>query len=168
MITKAQMHRAGATFMALALTVPMTSVMAGDNYLTLGFGFVGTACGIIGCNPNPLLKTFTPNNVFTGEASTRQAVLQLDASAIATGKNEVYVNPPNKICTNDTPHPDPNQTSSVGRLTNGFNHIVFASNMLVSGKSNTIMFCARDASGNVPPIVDDYQVNDIVLHYQTN
>jgi hypothetical protein len=158
------------------LSAASLPAFAGDDYVVLQ-----SNSGINlrdGSTTHKLVRTFTlPTNVSLSTATSRSAVLQLEAQNVDFTKNEVYINPPTTTCTSDGVE-DANQSASIGfldphpavRTENFGDAITFSSAKLRAG-SNTLLLCvrSREGLGGASGInLDNITVRNIVVNYQTN
>ena len=85
---------------------------------------------------------------------------------------EVYLNPAStSTCPDnagDTLQANSCGTSDKHSNEERYTHHKTCSSALLHQGANTLMFCARNASGGINPPLDAYLVYDVVLHYQTN
>ncbi|UJP06216.1 MAG: hypothetical protein LZF61_04365 [Nitrosomonas sp.] len=154
-----------------ALLMVTTYVSAADNYIVIQRG----STTLSDSSPT-LVRTFTlPALVNLSSSIANSAVLQFVAVGSEFNFNEIYINPPTEVCTdNDT---DANQAKSIGFINDyddtqakfdAFtNHIAFSSALLQPG-ANKIMFCVRDATGEIDSAnIDNVTIKSVVLHYKT-
>jgi len=126
-----------------------------------------------------LLINFTlPANLNTSSSTSNSAVLDLEALGSEFNFNEIYINPPTTVCTDNGT--DANQVASIGFVqehddTNlktewAANHIAFSSGLLQTG-TNQLMICIRSITGDAGSGVgnlDDVSFRSVVLHYHTD
>ncbi len=126
-----------------------------------------------------LLVSFTlPANVNLSSSIANSAVLDLEALGSEYNYNEVYINPPTTVCTNNGT--DANEPGSIGMLqehddTNlnsewATNHFALSSALLRAG-TNQLMICIRSTTGDAGSGVgnlDNVSIKAAVLHYHTN
>ena len=116
-----------------------------------------------------------PATVNMSNATAFSAVLDLAVLGSTYGYNEVYINPPTTVCTDNGS--DANQAGSIGMLQKhedsnlqnewAVNHIALSSSFLVPG-ANKIMFCVRNSTGGLDGNLDNIGLKSIVLLYHTN
>ena len=177
----------------LALLAVSPAVQAADNYLVIQRGTISLSDGAA----SRRVLTFTlPSNTSTSASTTNSAVLQLMATDVNFTHNEIYLNPPTTVCTDDGAE-DANQPASVHLLTahptvreTFTDHRAFSSALLQPGIActanndcavsnvcqaglcrNRLMICSRTEGGfgdTSTNNVDNFSIHSIVLHYKTN
>lgn len=156
------------------LTAALPS-FAGSDYVVLqGNANINMADGAT----SKLVKTFAvPTNVSSSTATSRSAMLELEARHVNFTKNEIYINPPTTVCTSDGAE-DANQAASIGFLedhptvTNDFfkDAVMFTSSRLKAG-NNTLMVCIRSENGlgGASGVnLDNINLRNMAVHFQVN
>jgi hypothetical protein len=125
-----------------------------------------------------LVLTFTlPTTLNRSTSTANSAVLDAEVLGLEFNRNEIYVNPPTLVCTDDDT--DANQAGSVGVLQEhddinlktewSANHMTFSSGLLQTG-TNQLLVCIRTIDGEAGSNVgnlDDISLRNMVLHYHT-
>ena len=133
-------------------------------------------------SPTRVLNFNLPERIRTGANGV--AVLQFFASGINDKANEVYINPPTQVCT-DNGDGDANQEASVHVINEGMNHRAFKGNRLQASTTcvsddncpishecsaglcgNVLLICTRQADGSIGGNVDDIDVHSVVVHFK--
>jgi hypothetical protein len=122
--------------------------------------------------PGQVSTFLLPTAVTQSTATAFSAVLDLAVFGSTYGYNEVYINPPTSVCTDNDA--DANQAASIGMLQKhedsnlqnewAENHIAFSSALLLPGV-NRIMFCVRNSTGGLDGNLDNIGLKSIVLSY---
>jgi len=159
---------------AIALAAAWSCANAAADFTTIR----RTQVNLNDASPRLLVNFTLPADLNTSSSTANSAVMDLEVLGSEFNFNEVYVNPPTTVCTDNGT--DANQAGSVGLLqehddTNlktefATNHMAFSSGLLQAG-SNQLMICIRSISGDAGSGVgnlDDIGVRSVVLHYHTN
>jgi hypothetical protein len=125
--------------------------------------------------PGQVTTFLLPSAVNESSATAFSAVLDLAVLGSTYGYNEVYINPPTSVCTDNSA--DANQPASIGMLQRhqdsnlqnewAENHIALSSALLMPGV-NRIMFCVRNSTGGLDGNLDNIGLKSIVLSYHAN
>jgi hypothetical protein len=135
-------------------------------------------------------------DTITSRSVANSAVLQFTAAGVTWRHNEMYVNPPTRVCT-DNGSEDANRSASIGVLNTHTSDEIFTAQKVFSSARlqpgvvcaadndclisdacgqagvcvNRLLVCSRTENGRAdqpPNDVDDFTLHSIVLHYKTN
>jgi hypothetical protein len=160
-------------WLSAVLAVLSASAFGDDRFLVIRHG----PAALVDATPQLLVNFTLPANVNRTNTISNYAVLDLVVRQSEFDFNEVYINPPFAICTDN--NPDPNQAASVGLLDehddvnlkgeNTTNHFTLNPSLLRAG-NNVLMVCIRSLTGAVGQAagnLDDINVRSVVLYYHT-
>jgi hypothetical protein len=181
------------SMMALVVcTMGIPYAHAADNYRVLKRN---TTTLDDGAATHTLSCVLSPNTV-TSSSVVSSAVLQFTASGVTWEHNEMYINPPTRVCT-DNGSEDANRSASIGVLNAHASDEIFTEQKVFSSARlqpgiacaadndclisdacgqagvclNRLLVCSRTENGRAdqpPNDVDDFSLHNIVLHYKTN
>jgi len=160
---------------AIALATGWSCANAAADFTTVR----RTQVSLNDASPRLLVNFTLPSNVDVSTSTANSAVLDVEALGSEFNNNEVYVNPPTTVCTDDG-STDANQPASIGDVQEhddsslktewAANHIAFSSGLLQTG-TNQLMICIRSIAGEAGSgagNLDDVSLRSIVLHYHTS
>ena len=165
-----------AALSALALLTATPFANAGSEHLLIQGNLIamGDQAGRL-----TFTRTFTlPSNVVTSNTSTANAGwLQMTIKGVLFGENSVYINPPTTSCLGKSRDvaAGGNASALVHKLSSHgsddsgetFTEHKFVDASRLRPGTNTLMICARNATGELTGEIDDFTFGTVALYFKT-